>query len=182
MKNIFKTGKGSPWWVALLALLELIFGFVMLWFPFLLGNAAVWVGGFFVIALAFMRMIEGIRMTHHKLWNFVTALLYAILGCCMITWTEVSLAGWTLFCGLTLLVAGVFRFAMAIMLRESPGCAWRFFNALITLILGALVTFGWPESSIWFLGTVIAVEMIFSGWTLLFVALTPDPTARRHTT
>ncbi len=182
MKKFLKTRKGSPWWVALFAILELIFGFVMLWFPFLLGNAAIWVGGFFVIALAFMRMIEGIRMAHHKLWNFTAALLYAVLGGCMITWTEVSLVGWTLFCGLALLVAGVFRFAMAVMLRESPGCAWRFFNALVTLILGALVTFGWPASSIWFLGTVIAVEMIFSGWTLLFVALTPDPTTRHHTT
>lgn len=174
MNEEIKTRRGTPWWVALLAALELVFGFILLSFPFLLGASAIWVGGFFFVAVGIMRMIEGIRMPHNKLWNFLAAIVYVIIGGCMIAYPDASLAMWTLVIGCALLAAGVFRLAMAFMLTKSPGSAWRFFSAIISLILGAMVTFGWPESSIWFIGTVIAVEMIFSGWTLLFMALAPQ--------
>ena len=48
----------------------------------------------------------------------------------------------------------------------------------ITLILGLMVIFGWPESTAWFVGTLIAVELIFSGWTLLLYAFSGN-SARR---
>ena len=37
---------GSPWLAAILAVLELMLGFAMLSFPYLLGASAVWVCGF----------------------------------------------------------------------------------------------------------------------------------------
>ena len=86
---------------------------------------------------------------------------------------RVSLSAITLAIGLALLVGGVLRLVIAFSLRREEGSAWRFFNALVSIVLGALVTWGWPESSFWLLGTIIAVEMIFSGWTLLFLALAP---------
>ena len=49
---------------------------------------------------------------------------------------------------------------------------------IITLILGLMVIFGWPESTAWFIGTLIAVELIFSGWTLLLYAFSGN-SARR---
>lgn len=175
MNPLFRKGTGAPWRAALPALLELILGFVLLGFPLLLGEAAVWAGGFFVIALAFVRLIEGIRRERQRLWNLLAALVYALLGGFMIARTDASLAVWTLAIGLALIAAGVFRFALAVALRDSPGAAWRFFSAAVSLALGAMVAAGWPASSQWFLGTVIAVEMIFSGWTLLFIALAPRP-------
>ena len=36
-----------------------------------------------------------------------------------------------------------------------------------------MIIWSWPESSAWLIGTLIAVEMIFSGWTLMFLALAP---------
>ena len=48
----------------------------------------------------------------------------------------------------------------------------------IMLILGLMVIFGWPESTAWFVGTLIAVELIFSGWTLLLYAFSGN-SARR---
>ncbi|MBR2145792.1 MAG: hypothetical protein IJ956_09655, partial [Akkermansia sp.] len=51
------------------------------------------------------------------------------------------------------------------------GRFWRILNALVSLVLGVMIVWGWPESSVWLIGTLIAVEMIFSGWTLMFLAL-----------
>lgn len=48
----------SPWLVGLLAVLELVLGFVLLSFPFLLGASAVWVGGFVLLVVGVLRLIQ----------------------------------------------------------------------------------------------------------------------------
>lgn len=169
----FSAPKSAPWWISLLAILEIIFGFILLSFPFVLSGATIWVGGFLFIAAGFFRMIQGIRHLTNKAWNFLAALAYLVIGVLMVVEPIDALVVWTMVIGFALLAVGVFRLALAFMLTQSPGSAWRFINSIITLILGGLVLGGWPESSAWFIGTVVAIEMIFSGWTLLFFSLTP---------
>lgn len=163
----------SPWSLGLLAVLELVLGFVLLGFPYMLGASATWVAGFVFIAVGILRMVTGLRRVHHRGWNLLAALLYLAVGLGMVFNPGAALAAWTLIIGLVLVVVGCLRFVLSLGMRGTPGSAWRFFSAIISLILGAMVTFGWPDSTLWFVGTLIAVEMIFSGWTLLFLALTP---------
>ncbi len=163
----------SPWWVALLALLELVLGFVLLSFPALLGASAIWVAGFVLIAVGLMRLLQVFTMPGRRIWNLLAFLVYAFVGALMVGWTGFSLEVWTLAIGLALLFAGIMRLCVAIGLSRQPGSAWRYFNAVVSIVLGAMVCWGWPESSLWLIGTLIAVEMIFSGWTLLFLALAP---------
>ncbi len=163
----------SPWWVALLALLELVLGFVLLSFPALLGASAIWVAGFVLIAVGIMRLVQVFTTPGRRLWNLLAAMVYGFVGALMIGWTGASLEVWTLAIGIALLFAGIMRLCVAISLSRRPGSAWRYFNAIVSIILGAMVCWGWPDSSLWLIGTLIAVEMIFSGWTLLFLAIAP---------
>lgn len=163
----------SSWLVALLAIAELILGFVLLAFPYILGASAVWVAGFVLLAVAVMRLIQVFTRPGYRLWNLLAALIYCCLGLAFVMRTGVSMAAITLAIGIALLVGGVLRLAVSFNLRREQGSAWRFFNAIVSIILGVLVIWGWPQTSFWLLGTIIAVEMIFSGWTLLFLALAP---------
>ncbi len=169
----------SPWWVSVLALLELVLGFVLLSFPALLGASAIWVAGFVLIAVGLMRLLQVFSLPGKRLWNLMAFFVYMVVGALMIGWTGFSLEMWTLAIGVALLVAGIMRLVVAVGLSRQQGSAWRYFNALVSIILGAMVCWGWPESSLWLIGTLIAVEMIFSGWTLLFLALVPRTTANQ---
>ena len=163
----------SSWLVALLAVAELILGFVLLSFPYLLGASAVWVIGIVLLAVGLMRLIQVFTRPGYRLWNLLGAIIYFCLGIAFILRPGVSMAAITLVIGLALLVGGVLRLGVAFSLRHEQGSTWRFFNAIVSIILGAIVTWSWPQSSFWLVGTIIAVEMIFSGWTLLFLALAP---------
>lgn len=165
---------GSSWLAALLAVAELILGFAMLSFPFLLGSAAVWVAGFVFVIVGLLHLIHVVTRAGNRWWSFLSALLFLVLGICLLLQTLASMALLTLVIGVALIAAGVLRLSAAVSLRHMSGSLWRFFNAVISIVLGAMVVWGWPGSSIWFLGTVIAVEMIFSGWALLFLALAPS--------
>jgi len=163
----------SQWWVAILAVAQLFLGFILLGFPVILGELVTWIGGYIFIAAGLVSFVQAIRLHSGKSWNLLTALLYILLGGWMVSMPLVAMSIWTLIVGLLLMVAGIMRFVIALGMRGTAGSTWRFMNATVSILLGAMVTFGWPESSLWFLGTLIAVELIFSGWTMLFLALAP---------
>lgn len=164
---------GSPWVMSLLAIVELVLGFILLGFPYLLGASAIWVFGIVLLAVGLLRCLQSATHSGNRLWNLLAGILYLVLGWMMVFYTNVSLQVWTLVIGIALLGAGVLRLAVAVAMRHDTGSAWRFFSALVSLVLGGMVVWGWPESSFWLIGTIIAVEMIFSGWTLLFLAIGP---------
>ena len=164
---------GRPWVAGVLAVLELLLGFILLSFPFLLGASAVWVGGFVLAVAGLIRLIQGITRSEDRWWNLLAALLYLVVGGFTVLMPLLSLEWWTLLIGCAILSAGIIRAGVAISMWNDPGRFWRCFNAIISLVLGVMIIWSWPESSAWLIGTLIAVEMIFSGWTLMFLALAP---------
>jgi uncharacterized membrane protein HdeD (DUF308 family) len=44
-------------------------------------------------------------------------------------------------------------------------------NALITLLLGGLIWFHWPSSSVWAIGTLVGVNLLITGISRLMVGL-----------
>ncbi len=162
---------GSSWWAGILGVLELILGFVALGLPWLVGTGFMWVLGIMLMVLAVIRLIQAIVVPHSRMWSLVAAVLYGVLGWFLFRDPDVSLAITTLIIGWGLIIAAIFQGVIWIQTRLLPAAGWRLFSVLITLILGLLVVIGWPESTAWFIGTLIAVQLIFSGWTLLAYAL-----------
>lgn len=168
----------GSWLAGLLAVLELILGFMLLTSPFILGTSAVWVCGFVLVIVGIARLVQGFMYSYNRWWNFPAGLVFIALGVLMVLLPVLSLELWTLMLGCAFTLGGLIRLGIAISQRKEQGSAWRFFNALVTLVLGVLVLWQWPASSLWLIGTFIAIEMIFSGWTLLFLALTPPDLPR----
>ena len=177
MNTVFVKNKlmNNSWFTAILAVLELVLGFAMLSFPMLLGTAAVWVMGFVLLVLGLVRLFHVITRAGQRLWSLFSGVLYLVVGAAMVLLPFSSMAVLTLVIGCALLVGGILRLITAVSLRAEPGTPWRVFNAIVSLVLGCMVVWSWPDSSLWLIGTIIAVEMIFSGWALLFMSLTPPP-------
>lgn len=164
---------GNSWLSAILAVLELVLGFAMLSFPMLLGTAAVWVAGVALVIIGIVHLWHVLTRAGERIWSLISGFIYSLAGISMVVVPIASLSVITLVLGMALLVGGLLRLVVAISMRKEQGSAWRFFNAGVSIILGGMVVWSWPESSLWFVGTIIAVEMIFSGWSLLFLALVP---------
>ena len=164
----------NPWMTGSLAALELVLGFILLAFPYLMGFSAAWVGGILLIAAGVLRLVYAMRYGNNRMWNMVAGAVYLLLGAFMVLMPVLTVQMWTLLLGLALLAGGAVRLVVAVGQASLAGSFWRFFSAIVTLALGAMVTWGWPADSLWLIGTLVAVEMIFSGWVLLFLTLTPN--------
>ena len=55
--------------------------------------------------------------------------------------------------------------------RRIHGWGWQVFAGLVALVLGLLISTGWPATSIWVIGTFVSLDLLFAGWSFVMVAL-----------
>ena len=77
----------------------------------------------------------------------------------------------TALLGGVLLAHGVFEIVGYFRVRNLPGTGWMLFNGLAALVLCALIWVHWPSSSAWAIGTLVGVNLLFTGFTRLMVGL-----------
>lgn len=104
-------------------------------------------------------------------WQILIALLYVIAAGVVLYDPILASAVITAMLAWLLIIIGVTRISMSISLRDTEGWGWILFAGITSLILGILILIKWPMSSLWVIGMFIAIDMIVSGWTYIFMAL-----------
>ncbi len=114
----------------------------------------------------------GIAQVIHAFWapewkGFFVELLVGILsgvtGWLMIMYPVTGAASLTLMLASLFVAVGLFRISTALF-TSVEHWGWLLFAGIVTLALGILILAQWPAASLWVIGTFIAVELIFSGW------------------
>lgn len=77
----------------------------------------------------------------------------------------------TLLFALSVLVTGVFRLVAGYSLRSSEGWGWLVAGGVVAVIAAAIVFAGWPVNSLWLIGALLAIDLLFYGITLVVFAL-----------
>lgn len=140
--------------VALLSLASAI------WF-----GAMIFVGGIVVLIDAFRH--QGWKS---RLWHILIGVLYIAVGLMTFVNPLVATASLTLLAGAALVATGVLRLIMAFQNRELPYWGWVAASGALSLLLGGMILAQWPGSSLWVLGTFLAIELIFQGWAAIALA------------
>ncbi|MFP4148628.1 MAG: DUF308 domain-containing protein, partial [Nitriliruptoraceae bacterium] len=119
-------------------------------------------GGVVLVVAAIVLWKEA---THR--WDLAAGVLFVLLGFSFVRNPEVGLLTLTLLAGSLLLLGGMVRIVVAF----QPGAprAVLLLNGAITLLLGGLVLSRWPVSALWFLGTVLGIQLILDGLTTAIV-------------
>jgi membrane protein HdeD len=152
-------------WDVVLGLLSVLAGVFALGHVALAGAISVLVLGWTILlggaALA-ISAIVGWKEPGQR-WNLVFGALLLLLGLGFVRNPGVGLLTLTLLAGSLLLVGGIVRFVAAF----QPGAprALLLLSGMVTLLLGFMVLNQWPVSALWFLGTVLGVELILDGIT-----------------
>jgi len=65
--------------------------------------------------------------------------------------------------GAALIASGILRIVASFRLRPETGWGWLLASGVITLLAGIVVVIGWPVNTLWLLGLVLAIDLIFQG-------------------
>jgi uncharacterized membrane protein HdeD (DUF308 family) len=97
------------------------------------------------------------------IWKLLLGLLYIATGVLLFVYPLTGVLTLTLLVGSFLLTEGTFELILAFRLRPNQNWGWVLLNGIVTIGLGALVWFQWPNDSAWVLGTVVGASVISTG-------------------
>jgi arylsulfatase A-like enzyme len=55
--------------------------------------------------------------------------------------------------------------------KAASGWYWTLLSGIVSILLGGMIVLQWPVSGLWMIGLFVAIELIFNGWSYVFVAL-----------
>ena len=167
-------------WAAITAfgVLLVVLGFAALFFSLIATIVTVTLNGvLFLIAGA---AEVGIGM-HSRTWGrfflwVIGGLLYIAIGLLCIVNPILASVALTLVLGAALIAAGLVRAFLAFQLPADQPRALVFVAAAVTVLLGLIIVSHWPLDSIYVLGTLLGVDLLFHGvgWVSFGVGLRPQ--------
>jgi uncharacterized membrane protein HdeD (DUF308 family) len=106
------------------------------------------------------------------LWLLLGA-LYVVAGISVYVNPLLAASFLTLILGAALVASGLLRIVIAFQMRSGTPWGWVVLSGVITLLLGGIILMHWPASSLFVLGVLLGVDLLFIGfgWILVGLAL-----------
>lgn len=133
-----------------------------------------------VIFIGILMLIGGVGMLVHAwrvqgwgsflVWT-ISGILYLAAGLVAFYNPLLGATLFTLLVGATLIGSGAFRLWVWFQNRAQRGWQWLAFSGVASLLAGLVIAAGWPDNSVWVLGLLLALDLLFQGWMLIMVGL-----------
>ena len=169
-------------WLLALGLILVALGTIGLGMTFWLTLATVFIFGIFILIAGILQLVQAIKCRGWRsvLWHVVIGILYVIAGLDIIDDPLRASALLTLLLGVVLIGIGVVRIVMAMQWRGFKNWIWPLIGGIAAIILGFMILTSWPISGFWVIGLFVSIEMIFSGWSYIIIALGAREMGKKH--
>lgn len=172
--SVVQPGKAGSGWSIVWGILMVICGFLAIAVPFASSIA---------IALLFAWLILFAGVAHlifafhgHTpggvLWQRLLVVAYGAAGIYLLMHPLLGILSLTLLLAVFFLFEAALELALYVRIRHRPRAGWILFDGIVTLILGILVWMHWPSNSVWVIGTLVGISLIFSGISRFMLAFT----------
>jgi uncharacterized membrane protein HdeD (DUF308 family) len=164
--------KASGWFIAM-AVVFIILGIVAIVEPGVAGLAVTILVGWLLVVGGVAHLIAAFSGggAGRVIWQVIVGIIYIVGGFYFLTHPLLGLGTLTLFLAGIILVEAVMEFIAYFRMRSEGGSGWLLVNALITLLLGALIWVHWPSSSVWAIGTLVGVNLLMTGFSRLMLGM-----------
>lgn len=160
-------------WFLALGIVLIVVGIAAICFPLVSTIAAKiflgWlflIGGVFIIIHAFSAQGWG-----GFLWSLLIGVLYLIAGGYLAFFPLTGLLTLAILLAILFVAEGIMEVIMAYRVHPSEGWGWLLLSGIAALAVGVLIFLGLPSSATWALGLLVGINLLFSGWSYVFLAL-----------
>lgn len=167
-----ETAKKITGWYIGFAVLFIILGIIAIAEPMVAAIAVALLVGWLLIfgGVAHLVSAFGGGGAGRVFWQVLIGVVYLIGGFYFLTHPLVGVGTLTLVLAGIILAEGVLEI-IAFFKTRTSGSVWLLINGLITLLLGGLIWFHWPSSSVWAIGILLGVNLLMTGITRLMFGL-----------
>jgi uncharacterized membrane protein HdeD (DUF308 family) len=145
--------------------LLIVFGMVAVGLPLLAAVAVSALVSWLIVLAGVVHLVLAFRAhgAGSRIWKALVGIAYLCFGGYLILHPLLGVASLTLVLASLFLVEGVLNIVLYVKMRPTHGSAWVLIDGIVTLLLGVLIYMQWPSSSLWAIGTLVGISMIFSG-------------------
>ena len=160
-------------WFLALGIVLIVAGLAAIAFPFLSTIAA-------KIMLGWLFLIGGVVMILHAfnapgwkgfIWELLIGILYLVAGVYLSFFPLTGLVTLAILLAALFIAEGVAEVIMAFQVRPHEGWGWLLLSGIAALAVGVMIGMDLPGSATWALGLLVGINLIFSGWSYVFLAL-----------
>jgi uncharacterized membrane protein HdeD (DUF308 family) len=159
-------------WFVTLGIVLIVVGTIAVAVPFVASLAT-------AMTFGVLLLIGGVAQLTASFWtrdwsgfllSLLMGVLYSVLGLLFLRDPGDALLAMTLLLACVLMAGGLFRIIGSVMYRF-PHWGWVLVGGIINLVLGIMIWQQWPVSGLWVIGLFVGIDLIFTGWTWLILAL-----------
>jgi uncharacterized membrane protein HdeD (DUF308 family) len=160
-------------WFLALGIVLIVVGMAAIVFPLVSTIAA-------KIMLGWLFLIGGVFMVLHAfssqgwqgfIWSLLIGVLYLIAGGYLAFFPLTGLLTLAILLAALFLAEGIAEIIMAFKVRPHEGWGFMLLSGIAALAVGVMIALDLPSSATWALGLLVGINLLFSGWSYIFLAL-----------
>ena len=152
-------------WIVALGIVYSVAGIVALGSVVMATVASVFVVGIMMLIAGVAEVINAFQV---KTWGkflfwVLLGVLYIVAG--FVTFENPLLAAalLTLLLACALIVSGIMRIILGFSMKRGMPWIWVVLSGVVTLLLGLIILNHWPVSSLYILGLLLGIDLVFAG-------------------
>jgi uncharacterized membrane protein HdeD (DUF308 family) len=133
--------------------------------PMVAALAATFALAWIALFIGVLQLVHAYQLRTHKglAWRVLTGLLNVGLGLIFFWKPLAGVAALALLLAALIIAIGVMEVLFAIQHRPEPGWGWVLALGIVSVLIGLLISVGWPENSVLLIGLYVAINMISGG-------------------
>jgi uncharacterized membrane protein HdeD (DUF308 family) len=160
-------------WFLALGIVLIVVGMAAIVFPLISTIAA-------KIMLGWLFLVGGVFMVLHAfssqgwqgfIWSLLIGVLYLVAGGYLAFFPLTGLLTLAILLAALFLAEGIAEIIMAFKVRPHEGWGFMLLSGIAALAVGVMIALGLPGSATWALGLLVGINLLFSGWSYIFLAL-----------
>jgi uncharacterized membrane protein HdeD (DUF308 family) len=160
-------------WYLVAAVLFIVLGMFSIAEPGIAGLGVTLLVGWLLVFGSGMHFLSAFHGggARHVIFHILIGVLYLLGGLYFVSHPVLAIGTLTLLLAGIILAEGVFEVVAYFRMRAEGASSWMLLNAIVTLLLGGLIWFHWPSSSVWAIGILVGVNLLMTGITRLMFGL-----------
>ena len=152
-------------WIVALGVIYSVAGLIALGSVLTATVASVFIVGIMMLIAGIAEVINAFQV---KMWGkflfwVLLGVLYIVAG--FVTFENPLLAAalLTLLLACALIVSGIMRIILGFSMKRGMPWIWVVLSGVVTLLLGLIILNHWPVSSLYILGLLLGIDLVFAG-------------------
>lgn len=158
-------------WFIFTAIAFIVLGTLAILEPFVAGLAVSTLVGWLLVIGGVMHFVNTFRSESfwRGAWQFLVGIFYLAVGVYFLAHPVMALTALTFTLAIVLFFEALMEVTGWFAMRHVKGSGWLLADAVATTFLAVLIWMGWPSISVWAIGTLVGIKLMFSGFSRLML-------------